>query len=112
VPLTANIDQLILSERNSIRWYLFWFVGIVLLGTVLIAVNLALGWIGQIGPNVGTAFVLLLAKPPLSELLKRKDRIGALRMLKISISQADPGSPEAERMKNIVWKSIEKMAGG
>ena len=109
---TANIDQLILNEKSSIRWYLFWFVGIVLLGVVLLAVNLTMGWLKEVGPAVGTAFVLLLAKPPLSELLKRRDRIGTLKMLKITISQVDPESPEAERMKDIVWKTIEKTAGG
>lgn len=110
--LTANIDQLIAGERSSIRWYLFWFVGIVLLGVVLLAVNLIMGWLKEVGPTVGTAFVLLLAKPPLSELMKRKDRIGTLKMLKISISQVDPNNPEAKRMKDIVWKTVEKMAGG
>ena len=112
MPVTDNIDQLILNERRSIQWYLFWFVGIVLLGVALLAVNLTMGWIKNVGPNVGTAFVLLLAKPPLSELLKRRDRIGALKMLKISISQVEPGSPEAKRMKDIIWKTIERMAGG
>jgi hypothetical protein len=110
--VTANIDQLILNERSSIRWYLFWFMGIVILGIALLALTLTLGWLKSVGPPVGTAFVLLLAKPPLSELLKRKDRIGTLKMLKISISQVDPNSPEAKRIKDIVWKTIEKMAGG
>ena len=110
--MTANIDQLILNEKSSVRWYLFWFVGIILIGVALLAVTLAMGWLKSVGPPVGTAFVLLLAKPPLSELLKRKDRIGTLKMLKISISQVDPDSPEAKRIKDIVWKSIEKMAGG
>lgn len=112
VSLTATIDQLILSQRRAIQWHLFWFIGIVLLGVALLAVNLTMGWIKEVGPNLGTAFVLFLAKPPLSGWLKRRDRIGALKMLKISISQVEPGSPEAKRMKDIVWKTIEKMAGG
>jgi hypothetical protein len=112
MPLTANIEQIILNERSAIRWYLFWFVGIVLIGVALLVVNLTIGWLKSVGPSIGSAFVLLLAKPPLSELLKRKDRIGTLRMLKVSVSQVDPESPEAERMKDIVWKTIEKMAGG
>jgi hypothetical protein len=110
--VTANIDQLILNERSSIRWYLVWFVGIVLIGVALLVLNLTKGWLGSVGPTIGNAFVLLLAKPPLSELMKRKDRIGTLKMLKISISQVDPNSPEAKRIKDIVWKTIEKMAGG
>lgn len=110
--LTANIDQLILNERSAIRWYVAWFVGIVLLGVGLVAVILIKEWTGDIGAKVGAGFVLLLAKPPLSELLKRRDRVGTLRMLKLSISQVDPDSPEAKRMKDIVWKTLEKMAGG
>ena len=110
--LTANIDQLILNERSAIRWHLFWFVGIVLIGVALLAVNLTMGWLKSVGPAIGNAFVLLLAKPPLSELMKRKDRIGTLKVLKLSISQVDPESPEAKRVKDIVWKTIEKMAGG
>ena len=112
MPVTANIDQLILSQRRAIQWYLFWFIGIVLLGAALLVVNLTMGWIKEVAPNVGCAFVLLLAKPPLSELLKRRDRKGTLEMLKVSISQVDPDSPEAKRMKDIVWKTIERMAGG
>lgn len=110
--LTANIDQLILNERCAIRWYLLWFVGIVLIGVALLAVNLTKGWLGSVGPTIGNTFVLLLAKPPLSELMKRKDRIGTLKVLKLSVSQVDPASPEATRVKDIVWKTIEKMAGG
>ncbi len=110
--LTANIDQLILNERSAIRWYLVWFVGIVLIGVALLAVNLTKGWLTSVGPSIGNAFVLLLAKPPLSELMKRKDRIGTLNVLKLSVLQVDPESPEATRVKDIVWKTIEKMAGG
>jgi hypothetical protein len=110
--VTANIDQLILNERSSIRWYLFWFVGIIILGVVLLVLTLTMGWLKSVGPAIGTAFVLLLAKPPLSELLKRRDRVATLKMLKLSLSQVDPDSPESKRMKDIIWKTVEKMAGG
>jgi hypothetical protein len=112
VFITANIDRLIVSEKRAIQWYLFWFVGTILIGVALLAVNLTMGWIKEVAPNVGCAFVLLLSKPPLSELLKRRDRKGTFEMLKVSISQVDPDSAEAKRMKDIVWKTIEKMAGG
>ena len=109
--MEASIDQLIVNDRCAIRWYLVWFVGTVLLGVALL-VLVIIKWPPNMPQTIGSTFVLLLAKPPLSEVLKRRDRVGTFRALKVCISQVDPDSPEAKRMKDIVWKTLEKMAGG
>lgn len=107
----AYLDKLILNEKRAIFWYLIWFLFVVFIGILLIIVNLATGWIREVGPNIGSAFVLLLAKPPLSEVLKRRDRLTALHTLKTSISKVSPDSPELSQIENIFWKMLQKMLG-
>ncbi len=106
----ANIDRLILNEKRAISWHLAWFLSVILMGGLLIVVNVSFGWIKEVGPNIGTAFILLLAKPPLSEVLKRRDRLTALDTLKVSLSQM--GSDEAGGVETLLRGMLQKMLEG
>lgn len=109
---TEHIDRLILNERRAISWYWGWFGVVVLIGVGLIVVNLRLGWLKEVGPAIRSAFVLLLAKPPLSEALKRWDRLTALRTLKVSLSQTSPADPVRASVDTAVWGMLQKMLEG
>lgn len=106
------IDGLIHNDKRAIHWYFGWFASIVFIGVSLIIVSLSTGWIKEIGIAIGSAFVLLLAKPPLSEVLKRRDRVTALNALKTAIAQVSPDSPEASRVEALVWEMLKKMLEG
>ncbi len=110
--VTPDIDGLILNEKKAIQWYLCWFVSIVLIGVSLIIVNLATGWIKEVGPSVGSAFVLLLAKPPLTELLRRRDRVTALKTLRAFMAQVAPDSDDAKGIEDMFGKMLLNMLGG
>lgn len=108
----SNIDRLIFNEKKAIWWYLAWFGAVVFIGLGLIVVNLQLGWIKEVGPAIGSAFVLLLAKPPFSEVLKRRDRLTALHTLRASLSQLSPGDPVGGRIDTAIWGMLQKMLEG
>jgi hypothetical protein len=108
----GHIDRLITNERNAISWYLAWFGIVVSIGIGLILVNLRFGWIKEVGPSIGSAFILLLAKPPLSEVLKRRDRLAALHTLRASLSQQTPEDALAGKIDAAVWGMLQKMLEG
>jgi len=109
---TDHIERLILSEKRAISWYWGWFGVVVLIGVGLIVLNLRLGWLRDVGPAIGTAFVLLLAKPPLSEALRRRDRLTALHALKASLSQVNAEDPVRARIDAAIWGMLQKMLEG
>ena len=109
---TGHIDLLIHSEKRAIALYVGWFASAVAIGVGLIFLNFILGWIKGVGPTIGSAFVLMLAKPPLSEVLKRRDRVTALNTVRVWILQAGPDTPEAIHVDAIVWGMLQKMLEG
>jgi hypothetical protein len=108
----AYIDALVLNETKAIRWYVVWFMSTVSIGLMLIIMSLTMSWMVGIGTTIGGTFVLLLAKPPLTEVLRRRDRISALNTMKISLSQTTLENGEASRVDNIFWSMLQKMAEG
>lgn len=103
-----DLDNLIQNERRAVAWFLAWFILVVLVGVVIIVVNLMLGLLKELGPALGSGFVLMLAKPPLSEVLKRRDRIAALQTLRHLASIAEPESEELARIEEIVMSMFKK----
>jgi len=106
------IDDFIRHEKRTVLWYWGWLALILVIGAILIIINFTMGWIKEIGPNIGVAFVLFFTKFPLAEVLKRRDRIAALANIKTRYSQVRVGSSEAKRVESLLSEMLTKMLGG
>jgi hypothetical protein len=109
---TPPIDHLIQHEIGAIKWYLIWFVLALGIGVVLIVAYMLSLIEEKIGLGVGSVLFLLFSKPPLSEMLKRRDRIGALRALRTRATSLTPGDPDEMKIKETLEKVIQKMLEG
>jgi len=109
---TPPIDHLIQHEVGAIKWYLIWFVLALGIGVALI-VSYMLSLIEEkIGLGIGSILFLLFSKPPLSEMLKRRDRIGALKALRTRLISLTPGDPDEMKISEALEKLVQKMLEG
>jgi len=84
----SNIDRLILNEKKSLWWYFAWFGAVVFIGVGLIVVNLQLGWIKEVGPAIGSAFISGFPRATHAIVCYHCDRLS----LRSSLPKAAPGA--------------------
>jgi membrane protein implicated in regulation of membrane protease activity len=109
---TPPIDNLIQHEIGAVKWYLIWFVSALGIGVALIVAYMLALLEEKIGLAIGSALFLLFSKPPLSEMLKRRDRIGALKALRTRATSLTPGDPDEMKIKETLEKLVQKMLEG
>jgi len=116
------VDQLILSQRSSIRYHLIFAASIFFLGIVIIVVCLLfIGRILEEGVKVliglGSGFVSSLSALQLKEILHCRNKIGVFenvrtRLKKLSDDRLKPDPIEYTKIKELLWKIIEQTATG
>ena len=115
----AFLDQLISNQRRAIQFYLFFTLGLVALGGLVILVAFlspALFDPVKIAPDVfkiAGAFVSSLGGFQVKEILERKEKIQTFETFKGHLASLKK-SPKSERTKaekqfeELMWKYIEK----
>ena len=109
---TANIDRLILYERKAaaFQWRCFYLIAAVFL--VLLALNLSMGWITNVGSALGNLLTGVLSYLPLAQISKRKDHIAALDLLKEALTQPGAHGDDLSKVESMVMTRIQKMLEG
>jgi hypothetical protein len=122
VESEAFIDQMIANQNRAIKYYTVSTAILVFLGILIVAA--ALWSSARLVPDafkgllgLGGAFVSTLSAFPLKEILSRKERIGAFRVLKVRLGRPvvkDDARDDAERkrVEDMLWKVVEKTLGG
>jgi len=122
----AFLDQLIDNQRRAIRYYVFFALGFVLLGIVVIAFAFASpAWLGSDSPiipdtfkglfGLGGTFVSSLSAFQFKEVLNRKEKIQAFESIKTQMkslkkSSRSKGDDSQKRLEELIWKVLEKTA--
>ena len=119
------LEQLIHNQRNAIRYYVSFVVGLVTLGIIIIALAFVSSiWFtdssivsdvfkGLFG--LGGSFVLTLSGFQFKEISSRKEKIEGFETIKRQLRSLKE-SPKAERVRtqkqieDLMWKYIEKTA--
>ena len=122
----AFLEKLIQNQRRAIRYFVFFAVGLVALGVVVIAIAfISPSWLGSNSPIVpdtfkglfgmGGAFVSSLSAFQIKEVLNRKEKIQAFETIKEQMNnlQESPKSKREDsqkRLEELIWKVLEKTA--
>jgi hypothetical protein len=122
----AFLHQLIENQRRAIKYYVFFALGFVVLGIVIIALAFASPvWLGSNSPiipdtfkglfGMGGAFVSSLSAFQFKEILNRKEKIHAFETIKMQIISLKKNSKSKEddsqkRLDELIWKVLEKTA--
>jgi len=116
------LDQLITNQQRAIRYYLFFALGLVLLGVVVILVAfVSPAWFDQdskIIPDafkglfgIGGAFVSSLSAFQIKEMLNRKEKIQTFKLIQANLkNEKAASSEERKRIDNLLWQIVEKTA--
>lgn len=116
------LDQLITNQQRAIRYYLFFALGLVLLGVVVILVAfVSPAWFdpdSKIIPDafkglfgIGGAFVSSLSAFQIKEMLNRKEKIQTFRLIQANLkNKKAASSEERKRIDNLLWQIVEKTA--
>ena len=105
-----QLVEIIKDERKSFLMYFVWLVVVVVISIAFLAFSLTQDWFqSQLGPTLSSAFLLLLSKPPFSEMMKRKERIKTLETLKNLAMVTPAGSPEAQEIEKLIIKVFRDM---
>ena len=114
----AFLDQLITNQYRAIRYYLFFAVGLVVLGIVVIVVAfLSSGWlIPEVFKSlfgIGGAFVSSLSAFQVKEMLNRKEKVEVFKMIKNRLSELEEArdsidETSCKRIDDLLWKVVEK----
>lgn len=123
---SLNLDLLILSQRKAIRFYIFFALGQVFLGIIIIAIAfISPSWLSPDSPlisdtfkglfGIGGAFVSSLSALQLKEILTRTEKIYAFGMLKELINNLkDQPKAESEnaheQINELLWEILKKTA--
>lgn len=114
----AFINQLILNQRRAIHYYLFFAIGLGVLGIVVMAVAYLLR---DVLPSeilktllaVGGPFVSSLSFFPIKEILNRREKISIFEVVKTNLpALGSLDTSEKERIENLLWQAVEKTALG
>lgn len=122
----AFLDQLIDNQRRAIRYYIFFALGFVMLGVIIIGLAFTSpAWLGPDSPiipdtfkglfGMGGAFVTSLSAFQFKEILNRKEKIHAFETIKVQMKTVKKSSRSKEddsqkRLDELVWKVLEKTA--
>jgi len=113
-------EQFISSQRNAIKYYVIFAAGICLLGIIIIILGLSLPE-DTVAEGIKTVFLIgggfvsSLCGFPLKEIIARKDKIGIFSIMKKQLEvkikdKNKPNEDEVNRLREIMWKTIEKTA--
>ncbi len=113
------LDQLITNQRQSMRYYLLFAVGLILMGVVVMSAtavlsNLIVADAFKALFGLGGAFVSSLSAFQIKEIVSRKNTIQTLQKCKLMLL-AQPAEKDAKAFKRIdemVWKAVEKTIMG
>jgi hypothetical protein len=116
------LDQLIKSQRSSIRFHLIFaaavfFLGIVIISACLIFAGRLLDEGIKVLIGIGSGFVSSLSALQLKEILQCRNKIGVyenvqVRLKRLSQPGSKPDGDEPVRIKALLWKIIEQTATG
>lgn len=120
----AFLDQQICNQRETIRFYKSFVVGLAILGFIVIALAfLSLIWFPNISDvfkglfGLGGSFVLGLGGYQYKEVSKGKEKIQSFELIKGEIKSLKD-TPRAKRgrsqkqIEEFIWKCIERAALG
>lgn len=113
------IDQLILNQQQSMRYYLMFAVGLIVLGVVVMSAtailsNLIVADAFKALFGLGGAFVSSLSAFQIREIINRRNTIQTLQKCKLLlISESGNANSDAyKRVDEMVWKAVEKTVLG
>jgi len=116
------LDQMIANQQRAIRYYLFFALGLVALGVVIIVIAfLSPAWFdpdSKIVPDafkglfgIGGAFVSSLSALQVKEMLTRKEKLQTFRLIQTSLKNKKGASAEErKRIEDLMWQIVEKTA--
>ena len=114
------INNVIDTQRSAIKYYIIFGTCIFTIGLIVIIISFILpketiaeGIKTLLG--IGGGFVSSISGLQIKEIIQRKEKIGVYKLMKNQLSSnfnKDPNSDsdETKRLKEIMWKSIEKTA--
>lgn len=116
----SYLDNLISSQRSAIKYYITFALGIFMLGVAVIIISIVLPK-EQMAEgiktllSIGGGFVSSLSGFQIKEIIQRKEKIGVFSLIKNQLlinSEQDPDRDpeEAKRLKDLMWKTLEKTA--
>lgn len=109
-----HIDILIKHQKNSIRYFLFYSFGLILVGIIVIVIGIQFSnETMKTAMNIGGGLISSLSGLPLRELLNRKGKIKTFEILAIQLTSSNTDNVHEEdtiRLNDLVWKIIEKTA--
>lgn len=105
-----QLEDIIKSERRAFYSYLVWLLLIFIISILFIVISASKEWFNnQLGSTLSSAFLLLLSKPPFSEMMKRRERIKTLGSLQRMATLAPEGSDEAGEVQKLILKVFKDM---
>jgi hypothetical protein len=110
-----DVDWMIDSHRQAIRYYLRYAIALVALGVILLAVIFF--FFGQTLPDavkglfgIGCGFVSTLSAFQFKEIITRTQSVRVLTLCKMHLHS--PDETVRKSFEDLAWKSLEKMALG
>ena len=110
------IDRIISSQNRSVKWRLIYAVAIFSIGLLI----LTLTYLTEFGDslktiaNIGSALIISVTAWPIKEIIDKKSSLKMFQELRtdiISLQNNKNDYPlEIEKIKNIVWQAVEKLA--
>ena len=104
-----QINDMIGEEKRAFKLYLIWLLVILFISIAFIIVSWIQNWLSSLGPTLSSAFLLLLSKPPFTEMMKRKDKIKTLKSLQRMAELTTPESKERVEIEKLVLKTFRQM---
>lgn len=116
----SYVEQLIITQRDAIKYYLIFASVIIVTGIIIIVLGFVLPKDTIVEGikalfTLGGTLVASLSAFPLKEIITRKEKIGLFSIIKKQLEEkvgnklADD-TEEINRLKEIMWKTIEKTA--
>jgi len=113
------LDQLITNQQQSVRYYLLFAVGLIVLGVVVMSATVVLSNLIVADAfkalfGMGGAFVSSLSAFQIKEIVSRKNTIQTLQRCKLILhTEGETADAEAlKRVDEMVWKAVEKTIMG
>jgi hypothetical protein len=109
------LNGLIGNQRRAIKFYSFFATSLFVLGVVIILVSLKLHFdqaVKQLNTiiGVGGGFVSSLSALPVKEILSRREKLDLFKAFQLELRNAH--EPDISRIREMVWKAVEKTAMG
>lgn len=104
----SQINFLIKSHESSMKFYIFYALGVVTLGALVIyfSKDLTQGLDASNVAKIGGGFVSTLSLFPIKEVIKRKDKKQVLQLLIISLKQNPNSLKDNPKTQELIWKYL------